>query len=463
MSALLQVVERLEDNVMLVEDYLARESGGENALEVGAPSGRGRSALAPRGRASASGPSGRASSSTSRGWSLDAVWAQSGAAVLVYVPHTTAGVTINEHADPAVARDFESALERIVPSDWSWQHVEEGEENAPTHIRAAFMGPSVLIPLRDDGTLALGTWQGDLLLRVRRAARAVGLRHRARLSAGTLRRRGGRRATTPIDRRDARRAIAGAADVPHGASPGAAGRRPRSGRTATASGAARAASTSAASELTRYAATAAAAVQPDRERRVARGGAEHEGDARRRRARARPPPSVAAARSPGRDVHVRRQRPRPRAPSQRTSAEHARPRSPSPRASRARRRCRVTGCESRRSSVPRSSSPAIAPAPFADRRDEEEERHHEREQLAAEVARARDVVEGAAERDERLERLGVLLHQPVQVGVVADASDRRRSSSRRARRGRGSTTARLRRRSRERLEKTLRSTGGLPR
>jgi secondary thiamine-phosphate synthase enzyme len=83
-----------------------------------------------------------------------------GSAVLVYVPHTTAGVTINEHADPMVARDFESALERIVPADWAWQHVEEGEENAPTHIRAAFMGPSVLVPLRDDGTMALGTWQG---------------------------------------------------------------------------------------------------------------------------------------------------------------------------------------------------------------------------------------------------------------------------------------------------------------
>jgi secondary thiamine-phosphate synthase enzyme len=81
-------------------------------------------------------------------------------AALVFVPHTTAGVTINEHADPAVARDFEAALERIVPADWPWQHVEEGEENAPTHIRAAFMGPSVLIPLRDDGSLALGTWQG---------------------------------------------------------------------------------------------------------------------------------------------------------------------------------------------------------------------------------------------------------------------------------------------------------------
>ncbi len=85
---------------------------------------------------------------------------QRGSAVLVYVPHTTAGVTINEHADPMVARDFEMALERIVPGDWSWQHLEEGEENAPTHVRAAFMGPSVLVPLTEDGALALGTWQG---------------------------------------------------------------------------------------------------------------------------------------------------------------------------------------------------------------------------------------------------------------------------------------------------------------
>jgi len=90
----------------------------------------------------------------------DAVAGESGSAVLVYVPHTTAGVTINEHADPMVARDFEMALERIVPENWGWQHVEEGEENAPTHIRASFMGPSVLVPLADDGTMALGTWQG---------------------------------------------------------------------------------------------------------------------------------------------------------------------------------------------------------------------------------------------------------------------------------------------------------------
>ena len=80
-------------------------------------------------------------------------------AALVYVPHTTAGVTINEHADPMVARDFEDALEKIVQDGWGWKHIEEGEENAPSHIRASLMSPHVLVPL-SAGKLALGTWQG---------------------------------------------------------------------------------------------------------------------------------------------------------------------------------------------------------------------------------------------------------------------------------------------------------------
>lgn len=92
----------------------------------------------------------------------EAVAGASGAAVLVYVPHTTAGLTINEHADPMVARDFEMAMEKIVPEGWGWQHIEEGEENAPSHPRASLMGPQVIVPLRD-GELALGTWQGIFL------------------------------------------------------------------------------------------------------------------------------------------------------------------------------------------------------------------------------------------------------------------------------------------------------------
>jgi secondary thiamine-phosphate synthase enzyme len=85
--------------------------------------------------------------------------ANGASAALVYVPHTTAGVTIQEHADPAVARDLEVALERMVGDDWGWQHIEDGEENAPSHVRAALAGPQVLVPL-DGLRLALGTWQG---------------------------------------------------------------------------------------------------------------------------------------------------------------------------------------------------------------------------------------------------------------------------------------------------------------
>jgi secondary thiamine-phosphate synthase enzyme len=85
--------------------------------------------------------------------------ADGASAALVYCPHTTAGLTINEHADPAVARDLEKAMERIVGDDWGWQHIEAGEENAPSHVRATLAGPQVLVPL-DGGRLALGTWQG---------------------------------------------------------------------------------------------------------------------------------------------------------------------------------------------------------------------------------------------------------------------------------------------------------------
>ena len=82
------------------------------------------------------------------------------AAALVYVPHTTAAVTINEGADPAVARDLESALEKVVDDDWEWKHVEDPDgPNAPSHIRASLMSPQILVPL-DGGRLALGTWQG---------------------------------------------------------------------------------------------------------------------------------------------------------------------------------------------------------------------------------------------------------------------------------------------------------------
>jgi len=86
--------------------------------------------------------------------------ANGAAAALVYVPHTTAAVTINEGADPAVAQDLESALEKVVDDGWDWKHVEDPDgPNAPSHIRASLISPHVLVPL-SDGKLALGQWQG---------------------------------------------------------------------------------------------------------------------------------------------------------------------------------------------------------------------------------------------------------------------------------------------------------------
>ena len=97
--------------------------------------------------------------------------ANGASAVLVYVPHTTAGVTINEHIDPdARARPRGRARADRRRRLGLAAHRGRARQNAPSHVRASLMGPQVLVPLAD-GTLALGTLAGDLLLRVRRAAR----------------------------------------------------------------------------------------------------------------------------------------------------------------------------------------------------------------------------------------------------------------------------------------------------
>jgi secondary thiamine-phosphate synthase enzyme len=81
------------------------------------------------------------------------------AAALVYVPHTTAGVTINEDIDPDLANDIESAMEKIVEDGWGWKHDDDDGPNAPSHMRASLMSPEVLVPLKE-GKLALGRYQG---------------------------------------------------------------------------------------------------------------------------------------------------------------------------------------------------------------------------------------------------------------------------------------------------------------
>jgi secondary thiamine-phosphate synthase enzyme len=82
---------------------------------------------------------------------------QSGVCYL-FVPHTTAGVTINEGDDPDVARDIEAAMERLVPREAGYRH-EEG--NSDSHIRAALAGVSEAV-LVEDGQLVLGRWQAIL-------------------------------------------------------------------------------------------------------------------------------------------------------------------------------------------------------------------------------------------------------------------------------------------------------------
>ena len=85
--------------------------------------------------------------------------ANGAAAALVYVPHTTAGVTINEDIDPELANDLEQAMEKIVEDGWNWRHDDADGPNAPSHVRASLISPEVLVPLRE-GQLALGRYQG---------------------------------------------------------------------------------------------------------------------------------------------------------------------------------------------------------------------------------------------------------------------------------------------------------------
>lgn len=74
---------------------------------------------------------------------------------LVYVPHTTAGITINEGADPAVCQDVMDKLNELVPANESYRHM---EGNADSHIKASLMGSSVHVMV-ENGRLVLGTWQ----------------------------------------------------------------------------------------------------------------------------------------------------------------------------------------------------------------------------------------------------------------------------------------------------------------
>ncbi len=74
----------------------------------------------------------------------------------VFIPHTTAGVTINENADPSVKQDIVMELNKVIPFDDNYSHL---EGNSAAHIKASIIGPSVNIPVKNNNLL-LGTWQG---------------------------------------------------------------------------------------------------------------------------------------------------------------------------------------------------------------------------------------------------------------------------------------------------------------
>jgi secondary thiamine-phosphate synthase enzyme len=85
----------------------------------------------------------------------------------VLIQHTSAGLTLNENADPSVRDDFESFLNQLVPENHPlYSHILEGSDDMPAHLKASLVGNSVQIPITN-GRLNLGTWQGIYLCEFR--------------------------------------------------------------------------------------------------------------------------------------------------------------------------------------------------------------------------------------------------------------------------------------------------------
>lgn len=80
----------------------------------------------------------------------------------VFIRHTSASLSINENADPDVPADLEMAFDRIAPETFPYAHTCEGPDDMPAHVKAAMLGSSVTVPIRD-GRPCLGTWQGIYL------------------------------------------------------------------------------------------------------------------------------------------------------------------------------------------------------------------------------------------------------------------------------------------------------------
>ena len=85
----------------------------------------------------------------------------------IFIKHTSAGITLNENADPSVRDDFETVMNKIVPEDQPYYtHVFEGSDDMPAHVKASLTGSSVTVPVTE-GRMNLGTWQGIYLCEFR--------------------------------------------------------------------------------------------------------------------------------------------------------------------------------------------------------------------------------------------------------------------------------------------------------
>jgi secondary thiamine-phosphate synthase enzyme len=98
---------------------------------------------------------------------LERARAQDGV-LLIFLRHTSASLTVQENADPAVQTDLLTALDRVAPEDAPWVHDSEGADDMPAHVKAMLNGVSLHVPVTA-GALALGTWQGIYLIEHRRA------------------------------------------------------------------------------------------------------------------------------------------------------------------------------------------------------------------------------------------------------------------------------------------------------
>lgn len=80
----------------------------------------------------------------------------------LFIQHTSASLTLNENADPSVRRDFERYFSKAVPEDFGFEHIDEGSDDMPAHVKASLLGAALTVPITE-GRFNMGVWQGIYL------------------------------------------------------------------------------------------------------------------------------------------------------------------------------------------------------------------------------------------------------------------------------------------------------------